>query len=76
MNIELSDSDEEQEEESEITIPYILRSYFTIIGQISADGKTTGKCNVCVKSKVYLGDLKVNSNLQKHLVSKQKIFCI
>lgn len=70
-SIDILDDDEEQsvDNEGSFTIPYILQSFFTIISEITADGKTTGKCNLCVKSKIYLGDLKVNSNLTKHLVS-------
>lgn len=52
-------------------IPYILRSYFRIDGEISG-GKANGKCTLCIKAKKpkpysCIGDLRVVSNLKRHL---------
>lgn len=54
-------------DKKEANIPYILRSYFTLAGEI-VDGKGEGKCNLCTtKPKVLAGNLKVTSNLTRHL---------
>lgn len=59
------DSDADEDDES---LPYILRSYFKIVGKI-VDGKATGKCVLCPSTqKTFSGTLRVTTNLSAHLV--------
>lgn len=70
--MEISEVDEESKDSLQCSehqnFPYILREYFQVISKI-VDGKGSAKCFLCPKSKTFTFDLKVTTNLLKHLVS-------
>lgn len=47
-------------------LPYILRSYFKVVGEL-VEGKGYGKCTACKQQLA--GDVKVTSNLSRHMVN-------
>lgn len=72
------DSDEEQETQDEIQgdgdaaegyLPYILRSYFKLVGEV-VEFKADGMCLKCKES--FKGNLKALTNLKRHLVCRNK----